>query len=364
MNCVDPIDYKELQKTFYCLGQSKVKILSAALLVFLTRPLKWLRALKAVIRFNSLSERGLITHLAYLAEACVLLKELNKKNINHIHIHFGTNATTVALIVKILGNITYSFTAHGPDEFDAPIGLNLIEKIENAEFVVAISNYGAAQLKRWATLDNWEKIIVVGCTVDDEFISADSDVPVVVKNNQIICVARLSAQKGIFILLDALYRLKEKEIILNLVLAGDGELRDDIETRIQKLGLSNQVTITGWIDGQEVKRHIKASKALVLASFAEGLPVVIMEAFALKKPVITTWIAGIPELVVHEQNGWLYPPNDIDALVDSLLEFFNTPESQLIEMGERGFIDVMQTHSVKSEILKLENALLQVLGDH
>jgi len=357
--CVDPVDKEELLKTFYCLGQPKLKILWRTFATLLTHPAKWIEALITVLKFSLRSERGLVTHLAYLAEACALLAELEFHNIDHVHVHFGTNATTVAVLIKILGDISYSFTAHGPDEFDAPIGFSLAEKIKCAEFVVAISHYGAAQLKRWAELSDWNKIIVVGCTVNSEFLS-ESSADVEVKDNQIVCVARLSAQKGIFILLDALFVLKQKNINLNLILAGDGELREIIEQRIRELDLVKNVTITGWIDGKEVKKYILGSKAFVMASFAEGLPVVIMEAFALKKPVLTTWVAGIPELVKHNRNGWLYPPNDINALVNALIEFTNTSEHKLKQMGKAGFQDVMLSHSVDSEIPVLESAFLKV----
>ncbi len=215
-------------------------------------------------------------------------------------------------------------------------------------------------MKRWAELSDWNKIIVVGCTVDSEFLSESSE-DVETKNNQIVCVARLSAQKGIFVLLDALCVLKQKDINLNLILAGDGELREIVEQRIRELDLVDNVTITGWINGKDVQKYISESKAFVMASFAEGLPVVIMEAFALKKPVLTTWVAGIPELVKQDRNGWLYPPNDTNSLVNALIELTNTPADKLKQMGEMGFQDVMRSHSVDSEVSVLESAFLKVI---
>lgn len=360
-SCVDATDHREKEKTFYCLSQPKHKIFWNSFEAFIRNPKKWTNVFFTVLRFSKLSERGLLTHLAYLAEACVLAKELQRRNVNHIHTHFGTNPTMVAFIVKQLSGVSYSFTAHGPDEFDAPIGLNLKEKIHHAEFVVAISNYGAAQLKRWAILNDWKKIIVVGCTVDDEF--ASGEISPQTSRNQIVCVARLSAQKGIFILLDALARMKQNNLDMNLVLAGDGELRDDIESYVQQSGLAENVTITGWIDGKEVRKHILESRALVMSSFAEGLPVVLMEAFILKKPVLSTWIAGIPELVRHKENGWLFEPNSVEALVFALTELVNTEDLRLNEMGQKGYEDVLKTHTVLSEVPKLEEALSKVTGN-
>ena len=164
--CVDALDQVERDKTFYCLEQSLVKMFIQTLLFFMTHPIKWLKAFKETCKFSSQSERGLIRHLAYLVEAISLGVELQSRNVSHVHVHFGTNATAVAYLVKQLVGVSYSFTAHGPDEFDAPIGLSLNKKIIESSFVVAISNYGAAQLKRWVPLHQWKKIYVVGCSIE------------------------------------------------------------------------------------------------------------------------------------------------------------------------------------------------------
>ena len=111
------------------------------------------------------------------------------------------------------------------------------------------------------------------------------------------------------LLIEAARRLVEAGIDFTLTLAGDGELRPEIEALIEKYGLgSRSRSPAGSAD--EVRQHILDARALVLPSFAEGLPVVIMEAMALRRPVISTYVAGIPELVRDGEHGWLVPAGD------------------------------------------------------
>jgi glycosyltransferase involved in cell wall biosynthesis len=163
-------------------------------------------------------------------------------------------------------------------------------------------------------------------------------------------------------LLDAFKKVIESGHDCKLVFAGDGELRTQLENYINQHNLSNHVVITGWIDGEQVRRLILSSSALVLPSFAEGLPVVIMESFILKRPVITTRIAGIPELVVAGENGWLITPNDEAGLVAAISELLNTTPEKLNKMGMAGYAAVKQSHMVTTEITKIEQAFASIVN--
>jgi glycosyltransferase involved in cell wall biosynthesis len=138
-----------------------------------------------------------------------------------------------------------------------------------------------------------------------------------------------------------------------LVLAGDGEMRPDIEALIERLGLQPRVRITGWIGSGQVRDEIGAARALVLPSFAEGLPVVIMEAMALRRPVITTFVAGVPELVQAGANGWLVPAGDVEALTDAMAACLATDQETLARMGEAARARVLVRHDVDREAAKL-----------
>jgi glycosyltransferase involved in cell wall biosynthesis len=347
----DPVDAEENERTFHCLACSPLRLLWDATVVKLRHPLRWMRAALMLWRMSRRSDRGVLRHIAYLIEAACLLRYVKRQGVEHLHVHFGTNAAAVARVMRVLGGPTYSFTVHGPDEFDAPIGFSLRGKIADAAFVVAITDYCAAQLRRWARLEDWDKISIVHCTVADEFF--DEARPIDEDSRSLVCVGRLSAQKGHLVLLDAVRALRDDGVDLQLVLAGDGELRDVIEQRIDELDLAGRVTITGWISEAEVRRHLLAARALVLPSFAEGLPVVIMEALALGRPVVATRITGIPELVRDGENGRLVTASNVRELTEALRWIMEAPVEQLDEMGRAGRQLARERHSVEGEVARL-----------
>jgi len=291
-------------------------------------------------------------HAAYLAEAAALAQKYRAAGPDHIHAHFGTNSATVALLWSELSGIPFSFTVHGPEEFDRPESLGLDLKIHRARFVVGVSHFGVSQLMRWCPNDQWTKLHVVHCGVDERFLDpkASSPVPDV---RRLVCVGRLCEQKGHGLLVEAAARLAEEGESFDLVLVGDGPLRPQIEQLAAERGVQSRLRITGWKSGAEVTREIVAARALVLPSFAEGLPVVLMEALALKRPVISTYIAGIPELVAPGLCGWLVPAGSVDALCEAIRAALHTPTERLEAMGKMGALRVRQQHSALGEAEKL-----------
>jgi colanic acid/amylovoran biosynthesis glycosyltransferase len=348
---VDPADKSELQKTKIVLAVGILGLLRRLTSVAVTRPILWFKALRMTLKLGWRSEKGVLYHFAYLAEACVLLRWFQESKISHIHAHFGTNPTAVALLCSILSEIPYSFTVHGPEEFDKPGAIGLSEKINHAAFVVTISSFSKSQLYRLCDYKQWSKIHIVRCGVDSSFFSHSRDL--IPNCQQLVCVARLSEQKGQLLLIDAVSQLVAEGLDLKLLLVGDGPLRTQIESLIAHYGLEEQVEITGWASGAEVRQHIINSKALVLPSFAEGLPVVIMEALALCRPVISTYIAGIPELVEPGINGWLVPSGSVETLKASMREALQMSADQIEQMGEAGAKRVVEQHDVTVEAVKL-----------
>ncbi|OZA06932.1 MAG: hypothetical protein B7X95_00695 [Methylophilaceae bacterium 17-44-8] len=172
-------------------------------------------------------------------------------------------------------------------------------------------------------------------------------------SNTLVCVGRLCEQKGQLLLVEAAKQLVEQGIDFELVLAGDGELRPPIEALITKYQLSQNIKITGWISSDQVRGYLLASRAMVLPSFAEGLPVVIMEAMSLKRPVISTYIAGIPELVEPLKSGWLVPAGDVNLLANAMKSALLAPPETLTAMGEAAFIKVTERHHIDIEAKKL-----------
>jgi colanic acid/amylovoran biosynthesis glycosyltransferase len=348
---VDEADKQELEKTQAILGIGIAGLILALLRAAITKPVAFLKALSLTIKVGWNSERGILLNFAYLAEACVLLDWCSKSEITHIHAHFGTNSTTVAMLCEVLGGPPYSFTVHGPEEFDKVDAIALSEKINRAAFVVAVSSFGKSQLCRWCNYEHWSKIHVIHCGVDETFLT-QSHVPVP-HEPRLVCVGRLGEQKGHLLLLEAVRQLAAEELNFKLILVGDGPLRENIETEIAKFKLHDYIEITGWASSTEVRQQMLASRALVLPSFAEGLPVVIMEALALGRPVISTYVAGIPELVEPGVCGWLVPAGSLEPLTAAMRSALTSPVENLETMGKIGGDRVASQHNALTEAKKL-----------
>ena len=344
-------DRRELAVTRIVLDAGVVSLLEAAAATALRRPAAFLRALRLAVARGWRSDRGLMRHLAYRVEACLLVRWLREEGVEHLHAHFGTNPAAVAALCRALGGPPFSFTVHGPEEFDKPEFLGLGEKVRRAAFVVAISSFGRSQLYRWSRHADWAKLHVVRCGVGEELLSAPlTPVP---SAPRLVCVARLSEQKGHLLLLEAAGRLAREGLPFELVLAGDGPLRGPIEALVERLGLGPQVRLAGWLDGDQVRAEILAARALVLPSFAEGLPVVVMEALALGRPVITTAVAGTPELVETGVTGWLVAAGSVEGLVTAMRSALTADPARLGELGRAGAARVAAQHDASREAARL-----------
>jgi colanic acid/amylovoran biosynthesis glycosyltransferase len=347
---VDAQDITEQIKTRYVLKCNGAAILKH-IVMQAVRLLPFLRALGIVASLSRTSDKSLLKHAICLVEACVAAHWIRAAGSTHIHAHFGTNSAEVALLASVLTGVPYSFTVHGPEEFDHPQGLCLREKIRYAHRVVAISSYGRSQLYRWAAIADWPRISVVHCGLDETFLAAPAPSPVA--TDTFVCIGRLNEQKGQLLLLDALHLVLSRGHSCRLVFAGDGEMRQQIEERIRELKLQRHIAITGWVDSSEIRRHLMDARALVLPSFAEGLPVVIMEAMALSRPVITTYVAGIPELVRHGECGWLVPAGDVVSLADAMIDCLDRDDAELTAMGSAGRKRILDRHDIRKETEKL-----------
>lgn len=350
-DAVDAEDLQEREKTDYVLQDGLWGLLSAILISLITNPIRFFQALCLAIKMSYRADRPLPFHLVYLAEACRIVPWMRSFEANHVHAHFGTNSAEVVMLARVLGGPPYSFTVHGPEEFDKPEFIKLREKVRRAAFVVAISSYGRSQLYRWIDFADWGKVKIVHCGLESSFYE-DQVVPVTTAP-RLVCVGRLCEQKGQLLLVHAVSKLMLYGVDVQLVLAGDGEMREEIETLLQQSALQEHVHITGWISSERVRDEILASRALVLPSFAEGLPVVIMEAMALSRPVLSTYVAGIPELVKPGESGWLFAAGDIDALVTALREVLALPVEEIERMGRSARARVLKDHSIDIEAARL-----------
>ncbi|MHA6160005.1 glycosyltransferase [Pseudomonas sichuanensis] len=347
----DDEDVQEQGKTQYVLQGGVKALLKPALQVLRQQPRRFFASLWLALRLGRRADRAWPYHLIYLAEACRVLQWLQASGAVHVHAHFGTNSTEVVMLARALGGPAYSFTVHGPEEFDKPQFLHVGEKVRRAAFVAAVSSYGRSQLFRWVAHEHWGKVKVVHCGLERSF----HDVPAVAVPSapRLVCVGRLCEQKGQLLLLEAARLLAAQAVQFELVLAGDGEMREQLEALIARHGLQARVRITGWISSAQVREEILAARALVLPSFAEGLPVVIMEAMALRRPVLTTYVAGIPELVTPGENGWLFPAGAVEELATAMADCLAQPAHVLQRMGEAAYQRVLQRHDIDTEAARL-----------
>jgi len=348
---VDKEDREERERTRYVLQDGYAALLLAALRMAFTAPVRFFGALALAIRMARRGARPLPYHLAYLAEACRIMPWLKSFGATHVHAHFATNSAEVAMLANALGGPSYSFTVHGSDEFDTLPFIGIRDKVLRAAIVVSVSSFGRSQLYRWIDHSLWQRVKVVRCGLERAFYDVEA-VPIR-QDRRLVCVGRMCNEKGQLLLVEAMYRLAQKGIVCELVLAGDGEMRDEVEELIRERHLEDRISITGWLTSDQVREQILAARGLVLPSFFENLPVVIMEAMALRRPVLATYVGGIPELVRPRETGWLFASGSLKALTEALEDFLATPDDELRRMGEAGYARVVQDHSIDTEAAKL-----------
>jgi glycosyltransferase involved in cell wall biosynthesis len=358
----DAEDIAERARTHYVLRGGLAALLVDGAVLALRRPVRMAQALRLAWRMSRRSERAWAWHVVYVLEASRVVRWTSAWGTEHVHAHFGTNSAEVVMLARALGGPSYSFTAHGPEEFDKPEALGLATKIVRAAFVVAISSFGRSQLCRWIPASRWNRVEVVHCGLEPGFFAAADDLePAAIP--RLVCVGRLCEQKGQLLLIAAAARLAREGVPFELVLAGDGEMRREIEAAIAAEALGGRVRITGWIDSARVKAELLAARALVLPSFAEGLPVVLMEAMALGRPVVSTYIAGIPELVRAGSEGWLVPAGDVDALARAMRECLQADPEHLRALGRAAHARVLERHQVDVEAARLKRLFARAIGE-
>lgn len=349
---VDPLDLAELEKTRFTLKAGVGRLLFSAFLFAFAHPVLFWRGLMLAMAMSKNSERGPLYHLIYLAHACKILGWISGSSVTHLHAHFGSNSAEIAALIHVMGGPTFSYTAHGSEVFENPRSHSLPVKAEHAKAVVTSCAYIGSQMKYHIPHKNWPKVHVVHCGLaDSAFEHAPTPVPA---QPTFLSVGRFSPEKGHLVLLEAFSKLRETHPEARLVLAGDGPMRKEIEARVEREGLGNAVRITGWVTSDQVREELRGARALVHPSFIEGLPVVIMEAMAEYRPVISTYISGIPELVQSGKNGWLVPAGQAEELAQALQECADMSAEEIQHRAVAGFERVRARHSVTPQAEKLK----------
>jgi colanic acid/amylovoran biosynthesis glycosyltransferase len=338
-------DAAALESTYYVLPVKKAKLLWIHLASCVRHPMRYIKALGAAYRHRPPGIRGAVYALFYFIEAIYLSKELKRRDIRHLHNHFGNSAGTVCLLASCFLGIPWSFTIHGSSGFEYPAGLLLSEKIRSASFTVCISCFVRAQAQRFVEPDNWHKLIISRCGVNMTEMPPVGATGVGAPKLRILSVGRLSPIKAFAGLIEAFADVKKRSSNVELRIIGEGPERKAIERQIQRLGLSDSCFLLGCKSGADVLREMADSDIFAMSSLMEGLPVVIMEALAVGVPVVAPCVAGIPELVEHEQSGLLYVVSSWSGLANCIERLIADPELRA-RMGRNGHQRVVQEYSI------------------
>ncbi|MBB6479251.1 glycosyltransferase family 4 protein [Spirochaeta isovalerica] len=307
------------------------------------------------VTYNYIVKQGVLVEKikwsAYLFEGVLLAYWLIKDQYDHLHCHFGNSGSNTALIASLIAHVPLSITFHG-SELNSPISFRIPEKVNKAAFIACISKYGRAKLMHICKRSDWDKIKIVRCGIKEP---EPSEYPVNIDGEQqILCVGRLSPEKGHHILLDAFEIIQKRNNKVSMILVGDGPLREELEERVGSLQIPAKIMFTGSLEPEKVSDLYKSSSLAVLASFSEGVPVVLMEAFSHGRPVVATFVGGIPELVENGINGLLVPPSDSENLADAIEEILRNPK-QAEEMGLNGVLKINKEFNELVSAKKLKN---------
>lgn len=299
----------------------------------LTRPGAYFSALRLAWATRSPGVKAALYQLFYFVEATLLARHLEREQVGHLHNHFVFGSATVAMLASRLSGIPFSFTLHGPADLFEPYRWALREKVARARFVATISYFARSQIMYFSDPSDWHKIRIIHCGIDPASYAAPQDRDATEGALRLLFVGRLDPVKGLRVLLEAVSSLIADFPGLHLTLVGDGPDRAGIEAAAAPLG--DHIRFTGYLSQAEVSREMQDCDIFVLPSFAEGVPVVLMEALASARPVIATQVAGVGELVTDGEHGFLVPPGDVESLAARIRDLACDPARRQ-RMGAAG----------------------------
>lgn len=307
--------------TFQVMQQAKnpAHLIRSHLSALRHSPKGWARALRLALRTRPPGAKALIWQLFYFLEAGVLAQHLRCNGVVHLHNHFANSSCSVAMLTSAMTDIPYSVTMHGPGIFFEPMHWRIDEKIARAAFVACISHFCRAQAMLFSDQAHWPKLKIVHCGVTPSLYGQDPERPYA---KRLLFVGRLDAVKGVTLLLDGFATLRVKHPDATLRIIGDGPDRAALEAQAQAQGMAGAISFMGYRSQSEVAQVLAETDVLVLPSFAEGVPVVLMEAMAARVPVVTSQLAGVGELVETGVSGFTCPSGDlasVTARIDQLL---------------------------------------------
>jgi colanic acid/amylovoran biosynthesis glycosyltransferase len=341
----------ELATTFYVKQAGARAALKAHIAVLADRPAAYFKGLLFAIRLGGTDLGQLVFAVFYFIEAVMIGRWMESNRLHHLHVHFATAASTVGLITSRIFPIGFSFTVHGPDEFYDVTRYRLAEKIAGASFVVCIGYFARSQLMKLSPASQWRKFEIAPLGVDPAIFS-----PHLISDPadgfEIISVGRLVPAKGQQILIAAVDRLVKAGRNLRLRIVGSGPDRKSLELEVARRALCNHVIFEGAVNQDHIRELYGEADAFVLASFAEGVPVVLMEAMAMEIACVATSIAGIPELIRNGVDGLLVAPSDERALAAAIDDLIKDPATRR-RLGIAGRKRVIERYNLNDNVARL-----------
>jgi colanic acid/amylovoran biosynthesis glycosyltransferase len=364
-------DRRAAATTYSVLPTSAGRLALAHVDALARSPRRYLSTLALAMRTGTPGARERLWHLFYFAEAMILLRHCRRAGIAHIHAQFADSATDVAMLVtyyrrgKRVGGqeCSWSLAVHGSVEFYNVARHALASKLARARFAVAISDFGRSQLMTLAPSERWQHIHVVRCGVDPRVYVPPPERPGSDRRVEILFVGRLLHGKGLSLLFEAIAELRRRELEVSASIVGDGPARGELQAVARRLGLSDHVRFLGAVGQDDLRQLYSGADIFCLPSFAEGIPVVAIEAMAMELPVVTTRIMGIPELVTDGTEGLLVPPGRVDPLTEALERLVRAPEERR-QMGRAARRKVEREYDVARSAKRLQAVLEAELSLH
>ncbi|HET6997989.1 MAG TPA: glycosyltransferase [Solirubrobacterales bacterium] len=346
-------DRAERERTYALLPARYGEIVRAQLRA-IASPRAYFSTLLGALRSGPPGVRGRVWQLFYFVEAMMIWRHCQRRKVRHLHVHHLNQASDAAMLAVEYANARrsgpawiWSFTMHGPNELYDVSHFRLAAKAGSAAAVACISDFARSQVMAFAPEERWPRFEVVHCGLDPtEFDPARVPRPEPRDGFRILYVGRLVPFKGQAILLEALAALRANGVDASLTLIGEGPSRSKLESQVRRLGLDGHASFAGAVGQDEIRSHYAAADAFCLPSFAEGVPVVLMEAMAMRVPVVTSPVMGIGELVDDGDSGLLVPPGRVDELTAALERLARSPELRA-RLGERGREKVVAEFDVR-----------------
>jgi len=354
-------EYREADETTHALlPPDPAKLVSAHVRTLLERPRRYASTLALAIGLRGRGARAALWQAFYFGEAVLMWRECQRRGIRHIHAHHANVASDVALLAAHLGGRrwSWSLTMHGSTEFFDVREHRLAQKVERARFVACVSAHGRSQLMSLVGTAHWDKLRVVRCGVDLSLFDRVEQ-PDTARVPEILTVGRVVPVKGQALLVDAVAELARRRVETRLTIVGDGPDLPQLRSRAKRLNISGSVAFVGAVSQDDIRAHYERADIFALPSFAEGLPVVLVEAMAMELPVVASRITGIPELVDDGVSGLLVTPGSGCELTDALERLVREPAERRREMGRRG----RERVSAEFDLEQSAQRLLELFGE-